>query len=85
MRVQTDKQTHHHCVTHGRCSYSPYAYSEIVIDFMKQAVKDEVPFFAYYPMILTHNPFRTESLPPASREGVFTKTDAYVAMVEVKR
>lgn len=37
--------------------YGPDQVSDYLMDFMEEAVKDDAPFFAYYPMILVHGPF----------------------------
>jgi len=37
--------------------YGPDMYSDFIIDFMKQSVRDKQPFFAYYPMVLMHTPW----------------------------
>ncbi len=50
--------------------YGPDICRDYLFQFMRNAVKKNQPFFAYYPMILTHNPF----LPtPSSSE--WTKGD----------
>jgi len=53
--------------------YGPDIVSDFLVDFIEEN-KDR-PFFAYYPMILVHNPFpeTPDSLPPTKEEKEFPK------------
>ena len=51
--------------------YGPDMFSDFIVDFMKQSVEDDRPFFAYYPMVLMHKPWlRTPDHPDI--EGINT-------------
>ena len=62
--------------------YGPDIVSDYLMDFMKEAVADEIPFFAYYPMILVHGPFLptpdSESRKSRDRQGNFEDMVAYM-------
>lgn len=61
--------------------YGPDLYANFVIDFAKRHA--DRPFFAYYPMCLTHNPFypTPDSLEPGQEKQVHS-TDNFRANVE---
>ncbi len=64
----------------GNDDYGPEICTDYLIDFMKEH-KDE-PFFAYYPMILVHNPFvptpDSKSLTSKNRQRNFEDMVAYM-------
>ena len=49
--------------------YGPDVCTEYLCDFMEGAVSRGQPFFAYYPMILTHWPFKPTPHSPQWQEG----------------
>ncbi len=49
--------------------YGPEVCAEYLLDFMDDSVKKGTPFFAYYPMILTHSPFTPSPRSPEWRSG----------------
>jgi len=44
-------------ITYGEEDYGPDVVSQYGIDFMEESHEKGLPFFLYYPMILTHCPF----------------------------
>ncbi len=56
--------------------YGPDIYSQFLLDFIQQNKKE--PFFVYYPMVLTHNPFvPTPDTPGLSDEIKFNSDGKY--------
>ncbi len=53
--------------------YGPDIVSDFLVDFIEE--NQDRPFFAYYPMILVHNPFpeTPDSQPPTKEESKFHK------------
>lgn len=47
--------------------YGPDMFSDFIVEFMEESVKEDRPFFAYYPMVLMHTPWlRTPDYPNLS-------------------
>lgn len=56
--------------------YGPNIYSEFLLDFIEQHQKE--PFFVYYPMVLTHNPFVPTPDTPGLTDAIkFNSDDKY--------
>lgn len=49
--------------------YGPDVCAQYLMDFMANSVLEGKPFFAYYPMILTHNPFKPAPISDVWKDG----------------
>ena len=50
-------------------AYGPDVCAQYLMDFMENCVGENKPFFAYYPMILTHAPFKPTPLSEEWKNG----------------
>ncbi len=58
--------------------YGPQVFADFICDFIRQN-KDQ-PFFVYYPMVLTHDPFvATPDSPEWNQPGRYTKNNVFFA------
>jgi arylsulfatase A-like enzyme len=57
--------------------FGPDMFCDFVISFAQDQVKQDKPFFIYYPMVLTHTPFTTTPHEPDAK----TNVDKHKAMV----
>ena len=63
--------------------YGPDISLRNLLRFMEESVEKEVPFFAYYPMILPHNPFKPTPVSPEWEQGRHTREPRFFGeMVE---
>ncbi|MBD3265663.1 sulfatase-like hydrolase/transferase [bacterium] len=57
--------------------YGPKICKDYLVDFMTQSAREEKPFFAYFPMILTHWPFKPTPNSPAWEKGKRHQEDGH--------
>lgn len=55
--IYHDRDTGAHAFKQFKGEYGPDVCKQYLFEFMDNAVEKDQPFFAYYPMILPHNPF----------------------------
>lgn len=55
--IYHDRNTGAHSFKQFKGQYGPDVCKQYLFEFMENAVETNQPFFAYYPMILPHNPF----------------------------
>ena len=53
-----DRKTGKPSLNEHNGKYGPDVCEQYLMDFMSNSIRDEKPFFAYYPMVLTHGPFK---------------------------
>lgn len=67
--LHLDRRTGKPLLNEYRGAYGPDVCAQYLMDFISNSVGEGRPFFAYYPMILTHGPFKPTPNSPVWKSG----------------